>query len=86
VSYEEEEAHQQQQQQQQARQKETQNINKSLSCLGDVVMALSNTPLSRSLARSLSLSSLFFSPQSLSLSLFLAGGVCACYALICYKY
>jgi hypothetical protein len=56
VSYEEEEAHQQQQQQQQARQKETQNINKSLSCLGDVVMALSNTPLSLARALSLSLS------------------------------
>ena len=69
MSYEEEEAHQQQQQQQQARQKETQNINKSLSCLGDVVMALSNTPLSRSLSLSLLFSLLSTPSRSLALSL-----------------
>jgi len=41
-SHEEQQQYQQQQQQQHARTKETQNINKSLSCLGDVIMALTN--------------------------------------------
>jgi kinesin family member C1 len=41
-SHEEQQQYQQQKQQQHERTKETQNINKSLSCLGDVIMALTN--------------------------------------------